>query len=255
MPMFIGLLVVLALFYQLCFRYETHESDKQTGVTIERDTLTGDERVLKAGAKVSVMARILGSRDRSSAEGNSSLIQPWGEEGSATTAATTATEQPSKRLEPIRPQEAAYDTTTTAVPLDYHDTQQMEKIARPVAVPREVIIASSAPPVPIAAITDSTSKADAEEAMQPFAIRQIDLNKDGSTEEIIQNATQPDGLLDISIVKNGKEIFFGRGKQIALLPSRTGGWSDIVLKMGAKTLQIFRYNPKDAAYRVFDQKS
>ena len=235
MPMVVVVLVVLALFYQLFFRYETYESDKKPGIMVERDTLTGDEKVLKTGTKISVMGRLWGNGD-SSADGESQL-RPWnaGEDGE-------------------KPQEASAEDANNQR-IDFNDHQLVEKVARPVPVPREVVVASSAPPVPMSGLGGDAHEADSDDAARPFAIRQVDLNKDGTTEEIIQNATQPDGLLDISIVKNGREIFFGRGKQISLLPSRNQGWSDIVLKMGYKTLQVFRYDPKESAYRAMDSKS
>ncbi len=238
MPMFIGLLIVLALFYQFCFRYETYESAKKPGVLIERDTLTGDERLLKPGSKVTLMGRIFGSRGGA---GDSRYIEPWG----------SSTEPTESRIDPLEP---ASDADSATLPVDYGNPQQVEKIARPVPVPREVVVASSAPPVPNAGLAADES-GGGEAIIKPFAIRQVDLNKDGATEEIIQNATQADGLLDISIVKNGREIFFGRGKQISLLPSRSEGWSDIVLKMGARTMQIFRYDPQEASYRALDSKT
>jgi hypothetical protein len=234
MPMFIAALIVMALFYQMFFRYETYESDKRPGMKVERDTLTGDERVLKAGAKVSVFGHLFGSRGQGD---ESKLIQPWGAEQDD----TLSTGSDVDSGEPVNGR------------IDLNDQQVVEKVARPVPVPREVVVASSAPPVPMAGNAEASEQI--ADVAKPFAIRQVDLNKDGSTEEIIQNAVQADGLLDISIVKNGKEIFFARGQQISLLPSRSQGWSDIVLKMGAKTLQVFRYDPKDAAYRAMDHKS
>ena len=240
MPMFIGLLIVLALFYQFCFRYETYESVKNPGVLIERDTLTGDERTLKPGSKVTLVGRIFGNH---SGGVDSRYIEPWGSGSDA-----------ESRIDPSEPSPDAAQANIPNAPLDYGNPQQVEKIARPVPVPREVVVASSAPPVPNVALAADES-GDGEAVIKPFAIRQVDLNKDGATEEIIQNATQADGLLDISIVKNGREIFFGRGKQISLLPSRSEGWSDIVLKMGARTMQIFRYDPQEASYRALDSKT
>lgn len=238
MPLFIAALIVMALFYQMFFRYETHENDKKPGTMIERDTLTGDEHVLKAGAKISVIGRLLGNPDDNANDGNSKMLQPWGVDPDS------------------NPTTSGSDVDSPETPganLDLNDHQQVEKASRPVPVPREVVVASSAPPVPVASNVEEPTLA--AESAKPFAIRQVDLNKDGSTEEIIQNADKSDGMLDISIVKNGREIFFGRGQQISLLPSSNQGWSDIVLKMGAKTLQVFRYDPKDAAYRALDHKS
>jgi hypothetical protein len=240
MPMFIAALIVMALFYQMFFRYETYQSEKHPDQMVERDSLTGDERVLKAGAKVSVFGHLLGSR--SSDEGESKLIQPWEADHDDVPVRRT-------HVDNGEAAEGRIDLNDEQL----NDHQLVEKVARPVPVPREVVVASSAPPVPVAGNPEEPEQI--ADAAKPFAIRQVDLNKDGSSEEIIQNATRADGLLDISIVKNGKEIFYGRGQQISLLPSRSQGWADIVLKMGARTLQVFRYDPKDAAYRAMDHKS
>ena len=227
MPMVLGLLIVLAFVYQVFFRYESWQSEDKPGVVYEHDSLTGETRMLKAGAKVDVFARMVGE-DSGEPVKNGDFLQPL-EEGMT-----------GKLIEP--------DTEFSEV--DLKDVKKVEKVARPVPVPREVVIASSAPPVPMA-----NSAIGVGEAERPFAVRQIDLDKDGASEEIIQNASHPDGLLDISIVKNGREIYFGRGQQISLLPTRNRGWSDIALKMGEKTLQVFRYDVRSAGYKPIDEAS
>lgn len=128
---------------------------------------------------------------------------------------------------------------------DWRDERQIEKASRPVPVPRAVMLAAATPPVPRRMRIENV----AEVRVAPFAVRKIDLNQDGSKEEIIQSAEGEDGLLSISIVQNGREIFFGRGRQIALLPSRTSeGWADIALKANGKIIGVFRYNPQQDAY-------
>lgn len=228
MPMLIGILVAMAVMYQLYFRFDTWSSEDKPGVRYEHDNLTGETRMLQPGAKVNVFARILGSGGRS--------------------------ENSSERfLEPL--DEDLRDTDTAAPPvekksddsprIDLKNPVQLEKVARPVPIPREVVVASSAPPVP-------GGNPAAEREDNPFAVRQVDLDQDGVSEEIIQNAKQSDGLLDISIVKNGREIFFGRGRQIALLPTRNRGWADIALKAGSETLQVFRYDVRASAYKALE---
>jgi hypothetical protein len=128
---------------------------------------------------------------------------------------------------------------------DWRDERQVEKASRPVPVPKAVMLAAATPPVPHRVRVENVSEVHAA----PFAVRKIDLNRDGSNEEIIQSADGEDGLLNISIVQNGREIFFGRGRQIALLPSRTfEGWADIALKANGRVIGVFRYNPRQDAY-------
>jgi hypothetical protein len=117
----------------------------------------------------------------------------------------------------------------------------------------DIIASSSGPPVPVAMLAATDVDNAPDDGTPPFAVRQVDLNRDGSVEEIIQNAAQADGLLDISIVKNGREIFFGRGKQIKLLSTRnTEGWEDIGIKSARGTVQVYRYSPKDLAYTALN---
>jgi hypothetical protein len=236
MPLVIGLLIVMAAIYQLFFRYESWESDEKPGVMYEHDNFTGETHMIKPNAKVSVFARLLG-------DGGKNKSADWSERAISSIEKERNESETPRDIKSVPHQQ----------PIDLQDETQVEQVARPVPIPREVVVASSAPPVPggnTAAYESNTA-----DNARPFAVRQVDLNEDGSIEEIIQNAVQPDGLLDISIVKNGREIFYGRGKQIALLPTRNQGWADIALKMGAKTLQVFRYNAKDAAYRELDDKS
>ncbi len=230
MPMLIGILVAMAVMYQLYFRFDTWSSEDKPGVRYEHDNLTGETRILQPGAKVNVFARILGSGGRN--EGTSErFLEPLDED--LRDADTSAQSVSVEKKEADSPR------------IDLKNPVQLEKVARPVPIPREVVVASSAPPVP-----GGNPASDREE--NPFAVRQVDLDQDGISEEIIQNAKQSDGLLDISIVKNGREIFFGRGRQIALLPTRNRGWADIALKAGSETLQVFRYDVRASAYKALE---
>ena len=243
MPLVIGLLIVVATIYQLFFRYESWESDEKPGVIYEHDSLTGETHMMKAGSRVNVFARILGKGDSRDSGWDSKYVEPFKPDREPAPSPQKASDS-----RPIR-------IASNEPVINLKDAEQVEQVARPVPVPREVVVASSAPPVPGGNNLLSEDNENGKPELKPFAVKQIDLNQDGSIEEIIQNAVQEDGMLDISIVKNGREIFFGRGRQISLLPSRNQGWADIALKMGAKTLQVFRYNAKDAAYRAIDDKS
>lgn len=258
MPLVIGLLIVVATIYQLFFRYESWESDEKPGLIYEHDNLTGETHMMKEGSRVSVFARILGKGERRESDGETKYVEPFKPERERREAPQQATapslDSPTSLNSPPVPI-ASNEPEINPSTINLKDTTQVEKVARPVPVPREVVVASSAPPVPGGYNLLSEHHENGKAELTPFAVKQVDLNQDGSIEEIIQNAVQADGLLDISIVKNGKEIFFGRGQQISLLPSRNQGWADIALKMGAKTLQVFRYNARDAVYRALEDKS
>lgn len=79
-----------------------------------------------------------------------------------------------------------------------------------------------------------------------------DLNGDGAVESIIQSKTTNDGLLDISVVSGGKELFYGRGKELQVLSSRRSGWSDLALKGDGKDKLLFRYNSAVEGYEAVD---
>jgi hypothetical protein len=77
-----------------------------------------------------------------------------------------------------------------------------------------------------------------------------DLNKDGASEQIIQTQTAGDGLTDISVVSGGRELFYGRGKKLLVLPSKRAGWSDLALNVGPNQHLLFRYNPAVEGYEA-----
>lgn len=202
MRVLVGLLIAVAAAYQLFYRYD-HWTGNKDGMVYERDNLTGSVRQVKPGENVDWLARLTG-------------IQRPGDSGYFET------------LEQGKTEASGVD-----------EAMQMSMIedATPVPASKEVVVASSAPPIP-----DAGNK--------PFSLRTIDLNMDGVAEEIIQSAGQHDGLLDISIVRNGQEVFFGRGKELSILPSRgSGGWADIVLKTGPDSFQVFRYNLNQGGYK------
>jgi hypothetical protein len=135
---------------------------------------------------------------------------------------------------------------------DWRDESQVEKVSKPVPTPRRVMMATSAPPVPVTQRLNDVRKV----YVAPFAVQKVDLNHDGASEDVIQSAERQDGLLNISIVQNGREIFFGRGRQIALLPGRTrDGWADIALKAHGKVVGVFRYNPAQDMYTVITNRT
>ena len=205
MRVLVGLLIALAVGYQLFYRYETWPSKTQDGVIYERDNLTGATRQLKFGEKTDLVARLTGRQD------DGSLFQS---------------------IETSRIEPNVADETKEAMHMS------MIEDAKVIPAGKEVVVASNTPPVP-----------DADLRSKPFSVRTVDLNLDGSSEEILQSAVGNDGLLDISILRNGQELFFARGKDISVMGSRSGGgWADIVLNAN-RTPQIFRYNARVGAYQ------
>lgn len=247
MPMLIGLLILVGTLYQLFFRYE-HLPSKHEGVFYEHDSLTGETRRLKPGARASVFARILGESGGERVEWDSiaSDIDGSAKRHISYDGLFDRIDPDEVSTAPVR-LDGSLDETPAGKP-NLKDASVVARMAKPIPVPKEVVVASSAPPVPAMGMLAADID-EPEESPRPFAIRQIDLNDDGKEEEVIQNAVHSDGLLDISIVKGGREIFFGRGKQVSLLPTRSGGWSDIALKTGKSGLKVFRYNAAQDFYK------
>jgi hypothetical protein len=133
---------------------------------------------------------------------------------------------------------------------DWRDVTRAARMGNPVPVPDTVVQDSYRPPTPTTRHVDRV----ADVRPRPYGTRKVDLDQDGSTEDIIQSAEGHDGLIDISIVKNGKEIFYGRGRQLTVLPSQSMyGWKDIALKAHGKIIGIYRYNPSENAYSALDK--
>jgi hypothetical protein len=76
-----------------------------------------------------------------------------------------------------------------------------------------------------------------------------DLNQDGDSEQIIQSAPGRSGVIDFSIVNQGKEVFYGKGYQLRVLTTRHQGWSDLAVIKPNDTVEVFRYDPNDGAYQ------
>ncbi len=92
---------------------------------------------------------------------------------------------------------------------------------------------------------------------QPISLKnnrdRSDLNRDGVTERVLIHQTARDGLLDISVLEGQREIFYGRGQRIHILPTNTAGWSDIALEINPQEKLVFRYNPALSGYEVQSQ--
>jgi hypothetical protein len=236
----LGLLLFVGLGYQLFFRYERWPDHEHPGSFFERDNLTGMVQVVKPGQQTgNWLARFFGDDGEISQSSDNISAERYFD-----------TYEGIKRDNPVKSPAEPEKSVNLHLQADSEKiiSQRQTKNRPPVPSPKNDTIASSAnPPVPMAMLAADVD--DVNDTTPPFAVRQVDLNRDGIAEEIIQNAVHPDGLLDISIVKNGREIFFGRGKQIKLLSTRsTEGWEDIGLKSAEGATRVYRYSPKESAY-------
>lgn len=75
-----------------------------------------------------------------------------------------------------------------------------------------------------------------------------DFNGDGVKEQIVVSKILNDGLQDISVISNGRELFYGRGKKLTVLNSKTAGWADLSLETTDKRPILFQYRPTEEGY-------
>jgi hypothetical protein len=96
--------------------------------------------------------------------------------------------------------------------------------------------ATAGPPVPPAATPN-------------YQTASGDYNADGDTEQVIQAETARSGVYEISVVSDGREVFFAEGAELLPLASKHHGWEDIGLRPAAgKPVVVYRFNPKTDQY-------
>jgi hypothetical protein len=81
----------------------------------------------------------------------------------------------------------------------------------------------------------------------------LDLNRDGQNEQRIETpvAGQPAHLMDVSIVTtDGRELFYGKGSRLIVLPEQTAGWHDLLLEKPGSASEQYRYNPSMRTYEL-----
>ncbi|MEB3205909.1 MAG: hypothetical protein VKK59_01005 [Vampirovibrionales bacterium] len=81
----------------------------------------------------------------------------------------------------------------------------------------------------------------------------LDLNRDGQNEQRIETpvAGQSAHLMDVSIVTtDGRELFYGRGSRLSVLPEQTAGWFDLLLEKPGSAPHQYRYNPNSRTYEA-----
>ena len=211
MPALIAIFLVMLTGYQLFFRYQSWPSDKTDGAVYERDNLMGVTRIIKPGEQVDFTVRLLG-------------------EGMAAQLANI--QKPDM--------ENAFNFSMIDVSKSDPDalpsvSSQNPDIARVIEAPKPNAPVSV--PLPEHPANPKPLKFDS----QKFSSQKVDLNNDGESEEIVQRITADDGLVDISIIRHGREVFYGRGKQLQILNTRaSNGWLDIALDTG---------DPKSAVYK------
>lgn len=253
MPVVIGVLLVLLAGFQFFFRYEHWPSQKQDGVIYERDKLTGQTHIIQPGEKVDFLARVVGHYGNSQPVGEASVERViashrQAESPKAFQQQANAAVLPIETKTEREADDEIYQLNMTEAP----KRATQDKLEKQ---PGQDVKGLDDKALSLAQVEQrrldrgkyavSTPQAVASNAIS----RQFDLNQDGAAEQIIQSVGNADGFLDISIVKEGKEIFYARGRQLQILPTQNRGWLDLaLLTQDTQTKQIYRYDNKTAAY-------
>jgi hypothetical protein len=219
------LLMAGALVFQLFFRYEHWTGGPHRDMTYERDNLTGETHTVRPGERVDFMARLLGNSH-------------WGQNAGKNndTGKTWLDADPMRdedRLEEAGREKAAANKDEEAI--------AMNMTASP-TVQRTTL--APVPPTP-----DAKAGPDKKHELWESE----DLNGDGRLEEVIQTQAA-DGMMDISVLSGSKELFYGRGKRLVVLPTRSQGWSDLQLKVSDQQTLRFRFNPAVDGYELGSSK-
>jgi hypothetical protein len=125
----------------------------------------------------------------------------------------------------------------------------MITVPEPMRLQRRTEVLSTETPVPnrLKAVKNRvvrTFRAKHQDAIE-------DLNADGIQEHIIMSPADSRGLRDISVIINGKELFYGRGTKALELPTRHDGWPDLLLKTGTSKDLVYEYN---SALQLYEPK-
>jgi hypothetical protein len=262
-PALIGLLLAGGLVYQVGFRYDQWVGGPHHNIVFERDHLTGLVREIHPGEHVQFMDRLLGKLPQRKHQddsvsiasdiamdadaGDAGLGAPSSEKKAAESGflfagvaspVTRSSADSVQRLQPSEPLEASQQAAA-----------QNGKAPVPQPSQQQAVVNNGAAPTP-PGLGQSLSQWAQTASLRSAQLFE-DLNRDGQREQILRTPWAPDGLMDISVVTpNGRELFYGRGKALYVLPTAQAGWSDLALEVGRTERVIFRYNPKASGYEV-----
>lgn len=237
MPIVVAILLVVGLAYQLFFRFDHWVDSRNTQVVYERDNLTGETHIVREGEKRGFFARLIGNgRGRVSGDSATdsrrdpvalSMIVDRDAANAARERNATASPNLNADGSLARPPLPPAPATTTMAPRE-------ERIPEPLNHLMLAPTTATVAPLPVVNVQTQT----------------LDINRDGQSEQILYDRTANDGLMDISILVEHREVFYGRGKALRVLPSQRNGWADIALVIGPAETRVFRYNPLTAMYEV-----
>jgi hypothetical protein len=137
------------------------------------------------------------------------------------------------------------------------DAAPVKAVERPPEAPRakaprpvEPVVESAAVPEPGAATegrrTGNNPVVAAAARRQQFSKQ--DFNRDGHPEEVIEHRHPERGVIDFSIISQGRELFYGQGEQLRVLNQHHTGWPDLALVKPGDRVEVFRFDAQSLGY-------
>lgn len=263
------ILIFLAILYQLFFRYDHWTGGPNNSILYERDSLTGKIRTILPKLTLSSMIHeadklhIPHPADNPVSTHLATMAEP---------ALRQARVSIQKYLSPPASPEKESSPRHETVPLPGSASSEtaenphgetfafsmLEQQASTIKERARLALANGnpvGPPEPgkqrapeVASVSGKLAKASAV----PQKSISKDLNSDGSDETIMMVKQSEDGLKDISVMSGMKEVFFGRGDKLTVLPSKKAGWYDLELAIKGKEPILYHYNPVLEGYEAQD---
>lgn len=266
MPFLIILLIFVSTTYQLFFRFEHWNDRSDTHLVYERDNLTGETHMIHPGDQISFIQRITGKFPPNNYVKN----PPSGPESRSTVAyQNTPTSPESRHQISLAPANAPIPIRELSLPPEPINALATAEIP-PITTPRPSLQPETNPPEPVMAlVSHAATTPQKNEPLNEIASqhtsplptvetkksvyqheKKLDLNRDGRAEKITLHRSEADGLLDISIIQDQRELFYGRGESLQILAHQNHGWSDVALVLPNEPNQIFEYNATKQSYEM-----
>ena len=234
------ILTILALLlgYQVMFRYE-HWMDPETHRMLERDNLSGHVAYVDANRPTHWLDRLLGTETMS-------LRKHKGDASRRESPLRASIESLNSKLRGSNNRDEA--TSGEAIALHSHRTSEdyvsngMTGRQAPQSAAQERTPLPESPAIAAMAIPEPE-----------YQEGHFDVNHDGVPETVIETPVNPklgmNGPQEISVVAHGKEVFYGQGKSLKPLSSKTNGWTDLLLVVNSRQQIRYTYNSNMDQYK------
>lgn len=241
-PTLIVLGLVAAVVYHVGFRFDHWMGGPQNTVVFERDRLTGVVRQITPQNAPHWLDRVLGR-----------VKDPASEKIAAQHLVAENTQPEPTTTEPQNDGWALSMVERTTTPPKgtppsteaKHKTAEPASTLNPKSAAAKLIHPKTGQPIRHLPAPKAPHAATGNE----------DLNRDGVGEQVFATRTFSDGLLDISVTNyDGKELFYGRGNRLYILPSQHHGWQDIALEVSrGGDRMTYRYSTALQGYELINR--